>query len=285
MVYLDNIEQISSYNIDLQRVYGFTVMRDTAKVVVSGKRESTRALFLFSPRRGGSLHERTINYPCKHGTDDILCVQIEGKEWLCMTCIECQKIRLMDVEHGDSTSVVAMEGMRFFIMCKGEQNRLYVALYRCDQVLELDCSTPNFTVVKSLKTRTDRPYDICYVSSRKGLVVSDIHRRELKFISSNNDEVEWAHNENDRNVKIDAGSMTFSSRYDRLLVSDYDNPKILIHDPKENTVTPKQIRDVPNMGSIRFMLMFDSKIIILYELCSSYTVAYFSMKEKKESVT
>ena len=257
-------------------------MNDTGKLVVNGKRHSSRGLFLFSPQRGGNLREWTREYPCEHGTDDILCLQIAGKEWLCMTCRECKKIRLMDVENDKLTSHEALKGHNFFIMCKGEKNVLYVTLHRNDRVLELDCSTTTFTEGKSFRTGTDRPYDMCYVSSSKCIALSDIHRRQLKFISCMTGKVKLVHDENNH-VLIDPGSVTFLPRYDQLLVGDYDNPKILIHDPSKDSVSCQPIRNVPNMGSIRFLCMHDGKIIILYELSSSYIVAYFTIKEKKES--
>ena len=246
-------------------------MRETGKLVVSGKQDNSQALYLFSPR-GVSLCEQKIQKPCKcHCADSLLCLQIAGKEWLTMSCSDCENITLMDVNREKVEEKQAISGNKFYRMCHGEINKIYVTLLRNEKVLELDCSNIKFEQVNELDLRTNTPNDICYVSSRKSLVVTDSYGREVRLISCTNNDVLA---EIDRKVQ-GIGPVLFLPRHKKILLGDAD--KIRILDPQECLKEEKSI-ELPEMGSIFFLCLFNGQITMIHKSDFSFNAAYLSLK-------
>ena len=160
-------------------IHDMTVMRETRLIVVSTWEGS---LFQLSLQEGHFI-EKEIKRPCEHGVPVyLLCVQVEGSEYLALSCEWCETIKLMNLNKQKRSSsesrlmqykvITALSGEKVSRMCHGEKNRLFVLLL--NDVLELDTSTTPFKKVNIGSTCSRLPYQICY-----GLVTYLIHTDSL----------------------------------------------------------------------------------------------------------
>ena len=140
-----------------------TVMRETGLIVVSAERGSLFQLSL----QEGRLIGKEIRHPCKHRLY-LLYVQVAGREYLALSCMDCRDIKLMDLNKQEEDNsklplmqyhiITAFSGLRVDRMCHGEENRIFVNVSD-DNLLELDASTTTLTgtfVVYSAGSLTPR---------------------------------------------------------------------------------------------------------------------------------
>ena len=145
-------------------------MRDTGQVVVSGMRDRTRSLFLYSPQWSGALKERRMDTPCGHSVDDLLCLQIGGQEYLAVACWVGKDIKLTSMKKTD-WATVAFRGEKFDKMCKGTNNRMFVSVGSSEgRVLELNCSKTTFELVQALSLGLEAD-GLCYVTKNNWWLV------------------------------------------------------------------------------------------------------------------
>ena len=252
-------------------------MKETGKLVITGKRDRSRDLYVFLPQRGGNMREWTLKCPCEHSADDLLRLQIAGNEYLTLSCSICQKITLMNVEEKKEEQQVdreAFTGQNVCLMCHGQKNSIFVTLDGSDQALELNCSKIPFEIVKNVNIRSYNPYDICYMPLHNSLVVSDNDISEVNMIPCDKSEVTFKFHESVEGMK--PGPILYLPRHDKLLVGDFQNCKIQVFDPKRKSHL--QTIEQTDMGSISLLLMFNGQIIMLHKFFSSFEVAYFSLK-------
>ena len=146
-----NIKLLSLEDLYLQKVFGWTVMRETDKLVVSGMKDGVRSVFIFSRNWGGGLSDTTFTAPCRHQVDDLLCLQVAGYEYLAIACWDCKHIKLTDTAK-PMEPIIAFRGEKVNKICKGKNNRIFVSVISSEgRVLELDCSTKFFEVVRAIK--------------------------------------------------------------------------------------------------------------------------------------
>ena len=157
-------------------IHDMIVMRETGRIVVSTRVGTLHQLSL----QEGRLIEQEIQPPCKHGNIHLLCVQVAGREYLALSCWECENIKLMDFnKHTVDSSrsqlmqykaITAFSGEIVWRMCQGEENRLFVQSVA--GVLELNTSTTTFIKLRTISTGVSRPlYVLCYVPDPHRLLV------------------------------------------------------------------------------------------------------------------
>ncbi len=100
---------------------------------------------------------------------DMVPVTIGSQELLAVSCDECEVIRLLNLEMGESRTAFfdpcLMKSLN--VMCEGEQGQIFVNHGR---TLLLNCSSEPFTIVNFVEHPAKYLHDICYVSRHKLIV-------------------------------------------------------------------------------------------------------------------
>ena len=245
-----------------------TLMRESGLIVVCTDHKTLYQLSL----QEGSFFKKQIKRPCGHDRLFVLCVQVAGQEYLALSCSDCGKIKLMVIpkpkkgilsQSGSSMQyevITAFSGEAVWLMCHGEENRLFVDAGSV--ALELDTSTTTFTKVKTF--HTGLCYSLCYVPDpHRLLVVSGNY--EVRAISS--DQVTamsrggkiflWR-------VKIDdvePGILLPIPSHDAILVADWNKKnKVVALNP--GTGLQISITLPHNVLEIRGMCLFNDQIIV-----------------------
>ena len=174
-----------------------TVMRETGLIIVSTDVFLSNGTLHQLSLQEGRLIEKQIQLPCEHSVD-LLCVQLAGREYLALSCVVCENIKLMDLnkQKGNSSEsqliqyevIRAFSGAQVYRMCHGGENRLFVRL-RYGDVLELDTSATTFTKVRTINT--GHYISLCYVPEpHRLLVVND--RIRVRTVSCDGNRIVWA---------------------------------------------------------------------------------------------
>ena len=115
--------------------------------------------------------EAVCEYPicCMEGDCNLLCLEIEGRDYLAIGCSKCG-INLFDLNGENQTFIKAFPDSRVLAICEGEENTLYVRDGSC--IVELDCSTTNFKRKRSLYNgRVILLSSLCYIPFQHPLIV------------------------------------------------------------------------------------------------------------------
>ncbi len=97
------------------------------------------------------------------------------KEILAVSCVDCEVIRLIDVESGE-ISVAFHDGHHYpGEMCLGEAGEMFVvySIKHTVPILQLNCSTAEFSLIRSIKSGMEMYFSICYIPIHKLIVISN----------------------------------------------------------------------------------------------------------------
>ena len=264
---------LSFEDLYLQKVFGWTVMRETDQLVVSGMRDGVRSVFVFSRNWGGGLFDTIFTALCCHQVDDLLCLQVTGYEYLAIACWDCKHIKLINMAQSEK-SIVAFMGEKVKKMCKGKNNRIFVSVISSEgRVLELDCSTKSFEVVRAISFDIDIK-GLCYLP-KHDFIVACGRRGDRSIIrakpGNDKEKEEVVEDEN-----IDARSMIFLPRQNRLLVANGEKGHILVLTESLKQIEIKNL-PVANIGEIRGMILSHGQIVMRHGLGNTNKIAYIQV--------
>ena len=273
-----NMKLLSFEDLYLQKVFGWTVMREADQVVVSGMRDGVRSVFVFSRNWGGGLCDTVFTAPCRHQVDDLLCLQVAGYEYLAVACWDCKHIKLTDTTK-PMEPIIAFRGEKVNKMCKGKTNRIFVSVISFEgRVLELDCSTTSFEVLRAISFDMDIK-GLCYLP-KHNFIVACGYRGDSSIIrakpGNDKEEDHKYHEEVVEGKKIDDRSMIFLPRQNRLLVADGRNGRILILTVYLKQEDCKKM-SVPNIGEIRGIILSHGQIIMRHGAPNTNKIAYIQV--------
>ena len=133
----------------------FTVMPSTGDVVLYGKTSDSDhpMLHVYKGLATSWKKERSISAMCQHEECiSLLPVTIKNKEYLAISCIDCEKIRLYNMTTGEITTAFHDPNYNPGRMCHGDTGQIYVAhAVKSSPILQLDCSRPQFGLIKTIQ--------------------------------------------------------------------------------------------------------------------------------------
>ena len=177
------------------------------------------------------------------------------KEMLAVSCRRSEVIRLIGVESGEVS--VAFHDRRHYPggMCLGEAGEMFVVhnVKGPKPVLQLNCSTAEFSLIRSIKSGMVMVHSICYIPIHRLIVISARSSGVIRSVSCKSEVVVWQVKGQVDGVECDPHGMVFSPALDALFVTDGGNTRILVLSPRD--------------GSLRQVLSLDHKIGTVVRLC------------------
>ena len=271
------LDIVSSQKVNLSNIWDMTVMQEAGLIIVSGARYgNSETLFQFSLHEGLFI-EKEIKPPYEHYLH-LLCVNVAGREYLALSCVDCRDIQLMDLNKQKGFSAqsgshmiryvmkTAFSGERVLRMCQVNENRLFVQSDN-DSVLELDTSTTIFTKVRTI--RTGPVSGLCYVPDPYRLLIAR-DGGELRAFSSGDKKVVWR----DRH----SGHLLCLPSHDATLVADWSKNRVTILHPGLGSKI--QIIQLPAyVRGIRALFLINSQIVVASEGQQQFMmrISFFSL--------
>ena len=245
-------------------------MKKTGEVVVTGQGRKF-SLYVYS-LHWQHLTDRRLNIPCKHASGKgLLCLEIPGKEYLAISCSDCRDIKLMDLNTNDVTK--AYGGEKWLVkMCEGEGNTLYVEASH-DQVLELDCTHPVFSKLKTINTRMDGYFKgMTYVPSPHRLLIAS-NGQKVVAISCETNRTAWRR----QKASFDSNprGLFYSKTHHTILAADGKHSRILVLDP--GTGNTLQTIDLPGMGTIKDLSFSGDQLVVRNDKMFKKQISFFSV--------
>ena len=160
-------------------------------------------------------------------------------------------------------------------MCEGEGNTLYVEASR-DQVLELDCTRPVFSIIKILSFKMNGYFKgMCYVPSSHRLLVAS-NGRKVVAISCDTNRIVWRRKEG--YFTSDPCGLYYSQTYYAVLVADGEHSRIPVLDP--GTGNTLQTMDLPGMGTVKNVSFSGDQLVVRNDKFYEKEIS-FSVNKKK----
>ena len=249
----------SSHDIKLSVVGRLAVMKSTGQVVVDGHFDvlSSLSLYLFS-FHGKHINHDKLKIPCHHYAGGFLCVEIKGKEYLAISCPDCRNIKLLDLLTGQVTIAFSSKSLRK--MCEGEGHTLYVKSVE-DQVMELDCTHPVFTKIKTMNTElkgNPNYKGMCYVPSPYRYIVATNGDKIVSTACDTNTRV-WKVKQGSLK-NIDPHGLVYSQRHHAILVADGNKNRILVLNPSNGDTIQEVL--FSGMGNIVDLCMNNDQLVV-----------------------
>lgn len=197
---------------------------------------------------------------CQHGTWqrlNILLVTIEAQELLAVSCPRCGVIRLLNLETGESNLAFYDPRYELDYMCHGEEGQIFLS---CDNkeskvVLLLDCSTTDFSVIRSIPKKLIALES--YIPRHRLLLTTDDHKVEA--FSSENGKTEW---------KLELEDSIFFwvtnlPHHDALLISSLDDNQVIVVNASDGVL--RQTLELPeDVGCVQDTQVHGDQLIVLY---------------------
>ena len=248
------------------------VMKGTGLIIVSAWRGS---LFQF-PLQKERLTEKQIEPSCTHSVLYLLFVQVEGHEYLALSCYCCKYIKLVNLNKqkggifrwfssGSQIQyevITAFSGEKVYRMCHGEENRLFVESSG-DVILELDTSTTTFKILRTINIGWGR--GLCYVPDPHRLMVI-ILKNEVRAVSCDDKNIVWRRN-------LFCNSLLYVPSHDVILVTDRsENKSVCLY-----LATGLQMQSIllpPYVGTLHHVCLFNDQVIVAID----GSILYFSFR-------
>ena len=252
----------SNYKTGMQNLTGFTVMKKSGILVGHGQRKIGGPWFVYHI---SSLWQEIVE-SCPH-TPKLLSLQILGQEYLAKSCHLCCDIKVINMKTKEVKT--AFSGQKVNKICEGEEKRMFVTVNGEKLILELDCSSLEFTQSRNFKITNKNPQSICYVPSPPGLlvVVGDV---SIQGISCRTGEICWTF----KTYGIIAS--LYSPIHSKILAANGYGGTIFVLDPADGT----QVQSIQIPGDVKDiweMCLHNGQIILKHgsPIC---IISYFSLK-------
>ena len=203
-------------------------------VIVSGSDGNRNLLFQLNLT---NQTRKEIEVPCQHLVYP-LSLKVAMKEHLVLSCKTCKNIKiapissLKDDEKTPADFQIALEKEAVGKMCEGGKNYFYAEHVDTHEILELDCSTPSFSIRQRVDIGVKHPDGLCYMPSPLNmLVVSDHQGRKVQAVSCESQKIVWSLSGSVEGRKIYPHGSLYSASYaDRasVLIADGEKSRVLV---------------------------------------------------------
>ena len=210
----------------------FTAMPFTGDVVLCGKTSNADPPMshVYKCSATSWKKERSIPALCQHeGDTNLLRVIINIQDYLAISCYYCKKIRLYNMTTGEITTAFNDPNYYPGHMCHGDTGQIYVVHNEKGSVSiqQLDCSRPQFRLIKTIQSGMVDYFAICYINRHGLLTVSDYSPGVVRAVSCETENVVWELTGRVDGVECEPQGMLYSPHHNALLIADGNNCRIL----------------------------------------------------------
>ena len=257
------LKQLSTHDTGIKQwSYGFTVMRQSGDVAVSGREDKgyygSGSLFVFSLKDGKLRDRKKISPSCGHNyvSSYTSALIIDGREKLVVSCYHCDDFKLLDLQTEEWST--AFTGCKPNALCSGDSGTLFIQSREDQTILELDCTSSVFKgPIKNLHPNM-LCMAMCYIPPPvNALVLSDWYSSKMVAWSVERDAAIW-----EFKIKLKLTGLLFHPEHNVLLVADRKKKRVLIVDPEEGSLI--QTIDLPDMGEINALGLDKDQIVMLH---------------------
>ncbi len=233
-----------------------TLLPSSGTVVLWGKTAESAlpALHFYKKSSSGWAASQETKTLCEHEKGTFVVGLLKnGKDMLAVICLDCQVIRLLDVESGEVC--VGFYDVQYSpgVVCLGEAYEMFVL--HGATALQLDCSKAEFSVLNFIQLGMRSYYSVCYIPLYRIIVVSNnAPENNIRAVScdSGSEQAVWEVKQHVEGVPCNPHGMTYSAALDALFVADGKHTQILVLNPVD--------------GSLRQVLPLDKKMKLVMEL-------------------
>ena len=207
------------------------IMRN-GDVVIYSKTSNSPAEFHVYNTHGKKI--KTIKQLCEHEEwINLLSVIIDGINYVTVSCGDCHKIRLYNMDTAAITEAWHNPQHRPWVMCNGAQGKICVEDdVKGLPVLILDSTTHHFQLEYTVQTNMKGCYDICYIPTVDVIVISTWTPSAIIRAVSLTSQILWEFTGSVDGASCEPQGLVYSQRHDALLAADGQNKRILILQPE-----------------------------------------------------
>ena len=238
---------------------GFTVMPKSQLIVLNdrinnGKENVIKAYEMCDGELRPKISKKV---PCGHDGTRLLGLMINDQELLAVSCSDCMKIYLQNLNLETEQVRVAYSGEFMKDMCHGREGTMFVSLPVSKKVLELDCSSPIFTLQNTIPVaRWEGCHSLCYVPPHDHVIIRIAG--VILGVKCWDGSERWRVQ---REIEDHWGDPRGMLRYNTdILVADYG--RILVVDPGDGDC--KEPIPIPKVGQIHQLGLCNEEIVMLH---------------------
>ena len=261
-------------------------MPSTGDVILYGKTSDNDSpkLHVYNSSATSWQKECEISALCKHkDTAKILPVTIKGQEYFAISCWDCKKIRLYNMKTKQIT--IAFHDPSYYPgwMCQGDMGHIYIVSFVTGSlpILQLDCSHPQFSLIKTIQSGMNMFYAICYIPTHRLIAVSDNKEsNKVRAVSCDTESTVWQLMGRVDGVECNPLGMMYSPQHDTLLIADGNNCRVLVLNSHDGSV--RQVIGLrKDMGDIWEISSHMDQILIHHlKKNRKLKISYFSIQEQ-----
>ena len=239
-------------------------MPQSGQILLSGaeKLGGSCSLFVYNFKDGILSKKKNICLPCGHKTYTyVKFLIVNGQDQLFVSCEHCMNIKLLDLQTEEWTVAFSKVAGQLF---DADNGKLFVNTG--NSIILLNCST---SVIKgSIKSSNPvlRCSDICYIPPPVDAIADNL---KLVALSFEKDEVIWEFSFKNAKMKR---CLLFHPENNVLLADDGLENELLIIKP-ENGCQMQKI-DLPKMGRIDALSLFQDQIVMLHAADEGFKISY-----------
>ena len=216
---------------------------------------------------------------CEHDNIKLLPTVIDRQEYLLIACLYCKKIRLWNIVNSKTTTAFCNPDYFPGYMCQGDSGQIYAvhSVKGYIPILQLDCPGPEFNLCKTIQTRMEALYAICYMQKHRLIAVSDNTPGIVRAICCQRKTVVWELTGKVEDIDCRPHGMVYSPPHDALLVADGANCRILVLNPKDGSV--RQVVPLDNnIGVVSELSLCNTQVVIRHTQSSKVFISYFAIE-------
>ncbi len=261
-----------------------TLLPSSGTAVLWGKTDESAspALHFYSCSSSASRKLKTLQKLCQHENDVFVLGLLRGKkEMLAVSCRLCKVIRLIDVESGEVS--VAFHGGRHYpgAMCLGEAGEMFVVhSVKGVPILQLNCCTAEFSLIRSIKSGMERYHSICYIPIHRLIVITQVSPNKfIRAVSCESEKWVWEVKGQVDGVDCHPHGMVHSPALDALFVADSINTWILVLSPRDGSL--RQVLSLDHkIGAVARLCLRNDQLVVSHGGfdCDEYQISLFSLE-------
>ena len=208
------------------------IMRNGDVVIYSKTSKNSRAEFNVYNTHGQKI--KTIKQLCEHEEwIYLLSVIIDGINYATVSCHDCHKIRLYNMDTAAITEAWHNPEHWPGRMCNGAQGKICVVDFVMGfPVLILDSTTHHFQLENTVQTNMESYYDICYIPTVDVNVISAWEPSPIIRTMSLTSQILWEFTGPVDGTACEPHGLVYSQNHEALLAADGINKRILVLQPE-----------------------------------------------------
>ena len=252
------------------------IMRNGDAVIKGKTSKKSPAEFHVYNTHGQKI--KTIKQLCEHEElIDLLSVIIDGINYVTVSCPDCHKIRLYNMDTAAITEAWHHPKHRPEAMCHGAQGQICVVdLVKGAPVLILDSTTHHFKLKNTVQTNMKAYYDICYIPTVDGIVISNRDPSPIIRAVSLTSQILWEFTGSVDGATCHPHGFVFLQKHEAILAADGDNKRILVLQPESGRCL--QTIDVSQHVNIAWQLhLYEYQLILHHQKDRKPKLSYYTV--------